>query len=183
MIKRASDALHRISTGWVTLLCLAVFLLFMALVLPSQSASSTDTEGVGSPDTSFFYTPDDLYRMADAYGEEGRAAYVRARATFDVIWPVVYTAFLATGISWFARRAFAPGTLWQRANLVPVLGMLLDYLEGVAASIVMLRFPARTAVIDVLAPLFTMAKWLFVGGSFVLLVLVTVVALARISKR
>ena len=117
-----------------------------------------------------------LYRMAEAYGPQGRAEYVRARAAFDVIWPVVYTAFLATAISWLARRAFAPGTLWQRANLVPVLGMLLDYLEGIAASIVMLRYPARTAVVDVLTPLFTLTKWIFVGGSIVLL-LVALVAL------
>ena len=183
MIKRASDGLHRISTGWVTLIALAVFLLFTALVLPSQSAASAGAEGVGSPDTSFFYTPSDLYRMAEAYGPEGRSAYVRARATFDVIWPVVYTAFLATAISWLTRRGFAPGSLWQRANLAPVLGLLFDYLEGIAASIVMLRYPERTAVIDSLVPLFTMAKWLCVGGSFVLLVLVAVVALTRMTKR
>jgi hypothetical protein len=183
MIKVVSDGLHRVSMGWVTLLALVVFVLFTALVLPSESASSADAEGVGSPDTSFFYTPTELYRMAEAYGPEGRSAYVRARATFDVIWPVVYTAFLATALSWLTRRGFATGSLWQRAHLAPVLGLLFDYLEGIAASIVMLRYPERTAVIHSLAPLFTMAKWLCVGGSFVLLVLVAVVALIRIAER
>lgn len=60
MLKRVSEGLHRLSTGWVTLGALGMFLLFAVLVLPSQSATAP---GVGSPDTSFFYTPDDLYRM------------------------------------------------------------------------------------------------------------------------
>lgn len=179
MLKSVSDGLHRISTGWVALVALAVFALFTALVLPAQSVSAPGAADVGSPDTSFFYTSDDLYRMAEAYGEEGRSDYVRARATFDVVWPVVYTAFLATGISWLTRRAFPPASLWQRANLAPVLGMLFDYLEGIAASIVMLRYPSRTAGIDLLAPLFTMTKWLLVGASFVILLIVLAVVLWR----
>jgi hypothetical protein len=33
----------------------------------------------------------------------------------------------------------------------------------------MARFPDRTPVVDTLAPLFTFVKWIFVGGSFVVL--------------
>ncbi len=176
MLKRVSEGLHRLSTGWVTLGAFGMFLLFAVLVLPSQSATA---QGVGSPDTSFFYTPDDLYRMAEAYGEEGRTAYVRARATFDVVWPVAYTAFFATAISWLVHRALASASWWRRANLVPVLGMLFDYLEGIAASVVMLRYPSRTAGIDLLAPLFTMTKWLAVGASFAILLIVLAVVLWR----
>jgi hypothetical protein len=174
--------LHRVSTGLMTLMALAGFLLFSALVLPAQSAHAPGAGDVGSPDTSLIYTPSDLYRMAEAYGEEGRAAYVRARWTFDVIFPVVYTAFLATAISWLTRRAFAPRSLWQRANLVPVLGALFDYLENSATSLVMQRYPLRTPVIDTLAPLFTFTKWLFVGGSFTLLLVAGVAVLWRRSE-
>jgi hypothetical protein len=182
MVKRLSVWMHRISTGWVTLAALVVFLLFTALVLPTQSASSAGTEGAGSPDLAFFYTPAELYGMAEAYGAEGRVAYVRARATFDVVWPLVYLAFLATAISWLSRRAFGSGSWWQRANLVPVLGVLFDLLENVSTSIVMLRYPTRTAVIDLLAPVFTAVKWVFVGGSFVLLLLGILVALWRRAR-
>ena len=74
----------------VALLALVVFLLFTALVLPAQSAQAeAQFAGVGSPDTSFWYTPDDLYRMAEAYGAQGRPAYNRARFTFDIAWPLV----------------------------------------------------------------------------------------------
>ena len=170
MLKRISDWLSQVSTGWVALAGLVVFLLFSALVLPRQSAAAERVAGgAGSPDTSVYYSPADLYQMAEAYGEEGRSAYIRARFTFDVIWPLVYTLFLGTAISWLFGRAFAPDSRLQRANLAPVLGALFDYLENVSTSLVMLRYPDQTAVVDILAPVFTLLKWVFVGGSFVLL--------------
>lgn len=170
MWKRISDWLSQVSTGWVALAGLVIFLLFSALVLPRQSAAAEEVAGgAGSPDTSIFYSPADLYQMAEAYGEEGRSAYIRARFTFDVIWPLVYTMFLGTAISWLFGKAFAADSRLQRANLAPVFGALFDYLENVSTSLVMLRYPDQTAVVDVLAPVFTLLKWVFVGGSFVLL--------------
>lgn len=170
MWKRVSDWVHRISTGWAALAALIIFLLFTALVLPGQASRAEASTGNGdSPDMSFYYTADDLYQMAEGYGEEGRRAYVRARFTFDLIWPLVYTIFLATGISWLTRQAFAPGSRWQLINLAPILAALFDYLENVSTSLVMIRYPSSTAVVDVLAPLFTMIKWSLVSGSFVLL--------------
>lgn len=170
MLKRLSDWIHRISNGWVALSSLLIFLLFTALVLPGQASRAEANSGdVGSPDLSFYYTADDLYQMAEAYGEGGRSAYVRARFTFDLIWPIVYTIFLAAGISWVNRRAFGAESLWQRANLLPVMALLFDYMENVSTSLVMIRYPNDTAGVDVMAALFTMVKWLLVSGSFVLL--------------
>ena len=170
MWKRLSDWLYRVSTSWITLGAVIIFVLFTAVVLPAQSARgpASDAE-IGSPDTSFFYSPDDLYRMADAYGQAGRSAYIRARFTFDVVWPLVYLLFLGATISWVYGRAFDPGSWQRRANLAPVLGVLFDYLENLTTSLVMWRYPAPTPLVDILAPIFTALKWVFVGGSFVLL--------------
>jgi len=184
MCKRLSDWLHRVSNSWVTLSALAIFLLFSALVLPRQAArAEQDTEDAGSPDMSFYYSADDLYEMAEAYGEEGREAYVRARFTFDMIWPLVYTLFLSTAISWLFSEAFAPDSRWQRGNLAPVLAALFDYLENVSASLVMLRYPNRTAVVDMLAPVFTLVKWVVLGASFALLFAGVVVAVWQWSRK
>jgi hypothetical protein len=180
MWKRLSDWIRRVSNGWVALSVLVVFLLFTVFVLPGQSSrTEADTGGGSSPDMSFYYTADDLYQMAEAYGEEGRQAYVRARFTFDLIWPIVYMMFLCTGISWVYHRAFALSTLWQRANIVPVLGMLFDYLENISTSVVMIRYPRPTAGVDILAAVFTLVKWIFVNGSFVLLLIGMAVGAVR----
>jgi hypothetical protein len=67
---RLSDWLCRASTGWVALSALLIFLLFSVLVLPQQAAKSVKETGTSeSPDTSFFYSPGDLYRLAGSYGQ------------------------------------------------------------------------------------------------------------------
>ncbi len=170
MGRRISDSIRRLSTIWLTLAALAVFLLFSALVLPGQATTSETYAGeAGSPDTRGFYSAEDLYEIAEAYGETGRRLYVRSRFTFDVAWPLVYALFLTTAISWVHAHTFSPDSRWQLANLAPLLGAGLDYLENAALSVVMVRYPSRTPVIDTLAPVITLMKWLFVGGSFLLL--------------
>jgi hypothetical protein len=166
------------------LAALLIFLVFSALVLPQQAKKAErETGSTDSPDTSFYYSPDDLYQIADSYGEQGRQAYVRTRFTFDLIWPLVYTLFLATAISWVFGRALAPDSRWQRANVAPLLAAMFDYLENLSASLVMLRYPDQTAVLDNLAPLFTVLKWSFLGASFILLLGGISVAVWRWTKQ
>ncbi len=171
-MKSTSKWLHKISTSWVTLLALVIFLIFVVTVLPGQTAAAEAyAKGNGSPDTSFTYTKEELYRMAERYGEEGREAYIRARWTFDLFFPLVYTAFLVTSTSWLFKRVFPENSPWQLANFVPFLGMIFDFLENSAVTVVLARYPNQTPVVDVLAPVFTLIKWVFVSSSFVLLLL------------
>ena len=170
MLRRLSIWLRQVSTGWVTLIALLVFLSFSSLVLPRQaSITPTDVADAGTPDLSVYYSAEDLYRMAEAYGEVGRQTYIRVRFTFDLLWPFVYTFFLTTAISWVYAKAFEDDSRWQLANLVPLLGMLFDYLENISTSLVMFRYPQTTSVVDVLAPIFTLSKWILITGSFVFL--------------
>jgi hypothetical protein len=161
----------------VALAALLVFVAFSVIVLPRQTRSQ-GTEA-GTPDLSLFYTPVDLYRWAVAYGEQGRQEYVRARFTFDVAWPLVYTFFLVTAISWLCARAFEPASRWQLANLAPALGMLFDFLENMATSLVMRRYPLPTPLLDALAGVFTLLKWGFIAASFLLLMVALGVAVWR----
>lgn len=167
---KLSRFLYGYSRGWVALAALVLFLVFSALTLPGQSAMAEDySQGTGSPDTSLFYNGRELYHMADMYGEEGRAAYLKARWTFDLAFPLVYTFFLVTAISWLLNKALPQDSRWRLLNLVPVAAMILDFLENTATSLVMARFPVPCPPGELLAPIFTPLKWLFVGGSFVLL--------------
>ncbi len=184
MLKKISDWIRSISNGWVALSTLLIFLLFTALVLPAQSSrTKLETNAAGSPDMSFFYTGADLYKMAEAYGEAGRDAYIRARFTFDLIWPVVYTIFLTTAISWVYRKAFEPDSLWQRMNLLPVFAALFDYLENISTSLVMMQFPNQLPLVAMLAPVFTLGKWILIGSSFILLIVGVVFGVWRWLKK
>jgi hypothetical protein len=184
VLERFSDRLHRISTGIVTLIATAVFFLFAATVLPAESRSALEAGREKSPDTSFFYSSADLYQLAEDYGEEGRRMYIRSRWTFDVAFPIVYLSFLATAISWLMRQGAQPGSPWLRTNIIPAVGALFDFLENSGTSLVMARYPARTPVVDTLAPVFSALKWVFVGGSMLLLVIgVVLVAAATLRRR
>lgn len=184
MLTKFSHWLLKISTGPITLACLVMFLIFTALVLPDQSAKAEVYSGeVGSPDTSLYYTASDLYRFAEAYGATGRAAYIRARFTFDIIWPLVYLAFLATAISWLVKRAGLGLNVWGWLNLLPVAGVIFDYLENGAAALVMARYPQPTPAIDHLAGIFTLLKWAFIAASFTVTVIIGAFFLWRLLFR
>jgi len=178
MLKTLSAKLYQLSSGSITLLALVIFALVVAFVLPVQAQrAEAASGGVDSPDTSFFYTSEDLYNMAEAYGADGRATYVRARFTFDLIFPLSYLFFLAISISWVMKRAVSnPDSHWRLLNLFPVFGVLFDYLENISTSIVMANYPQQTFLFDTLAPIFTLIKWFFVNGSFVILVPALMVA-------
>jgi hypothetical protein len=184
MLNKISDGLDRLSTTQVMLISLGIFLLFSILVLPDQAAKAEVYSGeAGSPDTSLFYTAEDLYRFAEAYGSEGRTAYIRARFTFDLIWPFVYVAFLLTSISWLLAKADLQRGSWKYLNLVPVMGMLFDFLENISASVVLGRYPKTTVLLDHLAGFFTLIKWVLVGGSFIILLFAAGVAIWRFIQR
>jgi len=161
-----ANRLIALAKGRLALAALAIFLLFAALVLPAQAARTAERTGADrQPDTSLLYSAGDLYEMAAAFGPEGRQAYIRARFTFDLIWPLVYGFFLVTSIGWLAGRAFVATSPGRLLVLAPLLGVALDYLENISTSLVMARYPAPTPPVDALAPLFTLLKWLFVAGS------------------
>lgn len=170
---------------WVATAGLALFALFIAVVLPTQAAAgSFYTSLYPAPDTERWYAPDDLYTAAQAWGEAGRSAYVRARVTFDVVWPLAYGIFLLTGLTWLWGRATSPGSRWRRIALVPILVVLLDYAENICTATVVARYPARTPVLADLAPVFTAAKWLTLTACFVLLAVgVVAAAVAAIRRR
>lgn len=167
---RLSSWLYRVSTGRVALIALIIFVAFSALVLPGQSAAAREnSHGGSSPDTTFFYTPDDLFRMAEQHGQDGRQAYVQARWSFDVAFPIVYGAFLTTAISWLFARAVPAKGVWRLGNVAPVLAVIFDFCENTCTSLVMLAYPDRILLTAALAGIFTPIKWLFVAASFLLL--------------
>ena len=86
MLGRLSSGLYkRINWKWVVA-AIIIFACFIAFILPWQSEKLKEVTGGGeSPDSSFLYSADELYQMAEHYGEAGRSAYIQGRFTFDMI--------------------------------------------------------------------------------------------------
>ncbi|PPA69281.1 hypothetical protein [Jeotgalibacillus proteolyticus] len=145
------------------LLSVLIFAAFIGFILPAEAERSSEQTGSSrSPDSSFIYSANDLYSMAEEYGEDGRQSYIKARFSFDLVWPLAYTFFLTAALSFFYR----PFGKWQLFNLLPIFGTLFDFLENISASLVMFRFPGRTPVVAELAPIFTLVKWVSIYASF-----------------
>ena len=169
---------------WIMIVAIIVFVIFSITVLPDQSAKAEAySADVGSPDLSFFYAPTDLYRMAEAYGPEGRLYYVRARFTFDLVFPLVYGAFLMFTSAWALKELTIPNSRWRLLLLIPLLAVLFDLLENIAAAAVIGRYPQPTNLLAAFAPFFTLIKWIFVGSGFVLIVVYLVLIIWRRLKK
>ncbi len=120
-----------------------------------------------------------LFEIAETYGEEGRQAYIRARWTFDLVFPLVYGGFLISVIGWLLEKSTSPES---KAALVDpgaaARSGAWTYLENTAASLVMGAYPTRLGWAAFLASGFTLIKWIFVYGGFVVLVAAFIIWLA-----
>ncbi len=173
---------EKLKWRWVIVASLG-FILFVSFVLPWFSAYSTKMIGdLDSPDSSFFYTAKELYAMAESYGENGRITYILLRWSFDVVWPVVYTTFL---VLWTMKLAsYIKECYWvEFLYLLPVIAMVLDFIENIGATIVMVRYPSLSGVIAVLTPMATMFKWVTISASFgLIIILVLILAYQKLRK-
>jgi hypothetical protein len=150
------------------IISLSLMVFFMIFVLPDQAADSAKQTGnERSPDLTFFYTPDDLYQMAEEYGDDGRQAYIQSRWTFDLIFPLVYSAYLTFGISWFIQRLDGWADGWKLTNLLPLLGGIFDLLENSGATVVMSIFPNRSEFALIFTSIVSPIKWILVSSSFI----------------
>lgn len=165
-MKKLSVFFYRTSTGWVALVGLLIFLVFSLLTLPAQTIQTNAySHGLGSPDTSLFYDSNKLIQMAEVYGEDGRAAYLQARWGFDLAFPIIYTFFLITSTSFLFKKGDINGSKLALLNLVPLVAMILDLAENTTASVVMAAYPLRHVWAELLVPILTPLKWLFVTFS------------------
>jgi hypothetical protein len=181
---RLSQWFYKVSTIWVALACFLIFIVFSSFTLPSQSrAAELYSAGTGSPDTTFIYSGKALYHMAEVYGVDGRHAFLTARWTFDLAFPIVYTVFYLSTISWSWNKLLGSGSKWRLINILPLFAIIFDYLENTTTSLVMVVFPRHNLLAENLAPIFTPVKWFFVVSCMLLVIVGIVWRVLRKSRR
>lgn len=166
----------------------ALFLWFLAVVLPAQSAASGAWTPAGANfDLSFFYSPARALDMAAGWTAEGRLAYIAARWSFDLVWPVVYGLFVLSAWS-FSLARVAPG--FRKRGLaagLTMLGPAFDFMENISATVLLAAWPGKPWLAAWTASIGTALKWVFVisgiGGALVLLVWTAFAAIRRRARR
>ncbi len=179
MLDKLSETLKKYANGWLVLVLLAGLLYFNAVILPNQQAKIQADSGNTPPiDLQFFYTPDKVYSMVASYGDEGRASYRLFELTGDIIYPIIYTLFLTLAMTWLFERGFSSTSEMHKYNAAPFGAWLFDLFENLGIVAMLSVYPSTPALLAWVSAIFTLVKWLFVGGSIVLL-LVGLVTAAR----
>jgi len=173
-----------LASPWLFAASIAVFAVFMAFVLPGQAAEAdAASAGVPSFDTSLFYTPAQALDRAAAHTPEARFAYIAARWSFDLAFPLVYGLFALAGWAFGLARLGPRMAARPGLALVALLGAAFDFAENIAATVIMASVPARPLGWGIAASIATPVKWLFVvvgiGGAIALPVAAGIRGLVR----
>jgi len=168
----------------VFILGIAIIVLFLMLILPNEAAkAAVYTPEGASFDTSFFYKPAEVYTKAAAYSVEGRAAYIRARWTFDLVFPLAYGIFCLTAVAFGGTRLKLHKKVLHVLILLPFLAVFFDLAENTMVSLVMANYPKEYLFLAFAAAAATLCKWIFVMSAFSLAILLPVLAGIRAIVR
>jgi S1-C subfamily serine protease len=151
-------------------------------------------------DLQFGASPDEIQRLIFSYGPVGRARYRWFALTIDMIYPLVYSLFLAGLISalyrvegrWNMTSAGKPmggkpasavsshppssssspdRRILVRLNLVPAAALIFDMLENTGVAVLLTAYPAMLVGPARAVTVFTAAKWVSVAVAVGLVVL------------
>ena len=76
--------------------------------------------------------------------------------------------FLGLAITWSFRRAFPTGSWIQQLNLVPFAALVFDILENLGIVSLLSTYPQQFTWLAILTIILNVIKWVFAGGSVVL---------------
>ena len=144
-----------------------LFILSLAFLLPWISDLSYQLIGVReSIDASFFTEVKDLYLLRDEYGSEGRHYYIVLRVTFDLVWPIIYYLFLASITAYLSKHVNTKSN-FRYINYLPIIAVLLDFLENILAIFFMAMYPYQVDFIAFLIIVVSINKWVWIAFSFI----------------
>lgn len=167
--------------GWLAVLLVLAAGAYSTLFLPwFMGQNESFLVGKPLPDTLLWYSPAQLFSLAESYGEAGRAQYIFGAFTFDFVFPLVYGAALVVLAGWLARP-------YRHANLrqayllfaFPILTIASDFLENASVSAVMAVSPEHPIVLAWVAVIATPLKWLAFTISGLVLVSVFILRVAN----
>lgn len=182
-MKKFSGKLYELISNKVLTAAIVMFIVFVAVANP-LAAKYMDrlTGGAPSPDTSFFYNSQDILRMAEEYGQEGRQGYILMRFTFDLAFPMLYLLFLVA-VSTKLLSYFPQDSCLRLFNLLPFLAAGFDLVENVLAAAVMGRYPHQATAAAMIVPYASVIKWVFVISSFALVAVLGVYRIFSCLKK
>ena len=179
--------ISRFATGKALALLAALFLVTAVLnVGPpfgiAQLNEITDEAGVLDE---MVYSADKAYAVLKAQGEAGRSFYRRLLLTTELVFPLAYRGFSAVLITYLFSRWLPPQSPWRFLSLLPLVGMLADYLENTLVLSLLFAYPQRLNTVAAVAGAATRVKWAsnYVDYTLIVVGLIGLVVHAVTKKR
>jgi hypothetical protein len=161
-MKKIINVVNRISSLPVLVLALILFMSFILYVLPNYKAESAKFMGdAGTLDLKFFSTPDTIYQIAEAYGEEGREKYILSKFTIDAAWPFVFTLLYLVFIN--LSLGYVYGEKGSNLSVFALATLGFDYIENILAAVVMSVYPSTFDFLTWVLSFTTCLKWTSMG--------------------
>jgi hypothetical protein len=123
----------------------------------------------------------ELYTLIDALGQAGRAAYMPI-ADLDMIYPVVYGVFLSLALAWGLGKRALESQLWRVVLLLPLVGVIADYIENLSARSLLAGWPERADGVASVWVYAHAAKWSALLPALVLLLVIAIKKLVAARK-
>ena len=161
-MKKIIYFVNMISSIPVLIISILLFLSFIFYFLPNHQAKSARfMNDVGTLDLRFFSTPDTIYKIAEAYGEEGRKKYVLSKFTIDLAWPFVFTLLYMVFIN--LSLGYVHGARGAGLSVLALTTLAFDYLENILAAVIMTAYPAQFEMLTWVLSFTTCLKWTSMG--------------------
>lgn len=158
--------IDRLASLRVLGMCFLLTLLFPLLIFPWMGFGDEQPM-----DRSWSYSARQVYAYLDALGAAGRSEYLRWALSADLVFPVIYSFMLFLALTLACRRTTGCRGWIRKGRYLPLLIIVADWSENVSLAVVAYRYPERLDVMAQAASLFTTTKWMLIGGSLLLLVI------------
>lgn len=109
-------------------------------------------------DTMLNYSMEEAYEQIKAYGENGRKICVFNTLILDSLFPLLYGAFMSLILVYLLRE-----TKYRILILMPLLVILVDYVENTHIAFLLINFPERLPNVAYWCQLVTLIKWTLIG--------------------
>ena len=162
------------STGKMAIVLLIVYLVFNAAVMGwgGKHINSLSGKKVQVLDLCLTgYSPAEVNAYLKDYTPEARIFAAKFNTIADTAYPILYTIMLTVVLAWLYKSRIIIHKSFGYLLLLPLLMMVLDFLENYHIVAMLRKFPAIPEEIVKAGSMLTVAKW----GSFGL-VLAAIVA-------
>lgn len=119
------------------------------------------------------YTPTEVNTYLSDYTPEARSFAAKFNAIADTAYPILYTIMLSVVMAWVYKSRITQNKSFGYLLLLPLLIMILDFLENYHIITLLRNFPEITEEMVKAGSMLTVAKW----GMFGIILLVIVLGI------